>query len=170
MRFAVAAAALVACIASAALAQDSPPPISEAAAEAAPAPVARQLHWVRQASARHFANAYPSRAAGAGLSGAAVLCCTVLADGRLDCTVPFEWPSGYGFGEATLRIARELQLANGEELEGGRLRRQIAWIMGSRTPELDDVLTRIREGTQNICGPTIDSLEGAADDISVTRH
>lgn len=166
MRLIFAAAFVAICVAGAAIAQETPP----ADAPAAVPPPVVQLPWRRQPDARDFAHAYPSRAADQGLSGAAVMCCTVRADGRLDCTVPFSWPRDYGFDEATLRISQEFRLDEqwAAEHAGGRIRRQIVWVMGSRTPELDAVLTRIREGTQNLCGPAIDWSERSPSDVVVT--
>ena len=48
---------------------------------------------------------YPQAAQKAGVSGKAVLDCFVDAEGWLrDCTVASEEPSGFGFGEAALRM------------------------------------------------------------------
>ncbi len=170
MRRTIAACLITACIASVALAQEASqlPEPSEAAEPPQPAPA--QLRWARQPDARAFSRNYPSRAANQGISGAAVVCCSILADGHLDCTVPFAWPRDYGFDEATLRISGEFRLTeeSAAQLAGGRIRRQIVWIVGTRTPELDAVLTRIREGTQNACGPAIDWSERAPEDVVVT--
>lgn len=169
MRFLGVVSIVAACVAGAALAQDTaPPPV--AAADETPQPTPAQLRWVRQPDARAFAHAYPSRAAGQRVPGSAVMCCTILSNGRLDCTVPFEWPRDYGFGEATLRISREWRLDENSAAQyvGGRIRRQIVWLMGSPTQELDDAITRIREGTRNVCGPAMDWSERAPGDIVVT--
>jgi hypothetical protein len=116
-----------------------------------------QVRWVRQPDARAFARLYPRRAFNAGISGTAVLCCTVNDDGSLSCAAPFEWPQGYGFGDATVEISREFRLAP-ETVEASRatpdayLRRQIRWQAGPASPELAAAFTRIAEETQNICG------------------
>lgn len=64
-------------------------------------------------------------------TGTVVLDCTVRADGRLNCTVASEDPPNWGFGEASLRVARNFkvrpQLANGVPTEGGRIRVPIRW-------------------------------------------
>lgn len=161
MRLVVISSLVAACLAGAALAQEAPP------AEQAPI----RLTWSEQPNAQDFARAYPRRALHQGAQGAAILCCQVRADGTLDCSIGFEWPRDYGFGEATLRIAREFRLSeeSASIAAGGRIRRMIVWQTGDRTPQLDSVLTRIREGTANVCGPVVDWSERAPEDIIVTR-
>lgn len=115
-----------------------------------------QVRWVRQPDARAYARLYPRRAFNASVSGTAVLCCTVNDDGSLNCTAPFEWPQGYGFGEATVAISREFRLAP-ETVDAARvtpngyLRRQIRWQAGSPPSEVAAAFTRIADATQNIC-------------------
>lgn len=154
MRHIAVAALIVACLAGTALAQDAQP--AEPNASATTVPV--QLNYLRRPNARAFAVNYPRRALHDGIAGTAVMCCTILSDGHLDCTAPFEWPTGYGFGEATLRIAPDFVIADAETLAGGRIRNQVIWMMGESTPELDAVLTRVRQGTRDICGPTINGV------------
>lgn len=168
MRFAVVAGLIITCIVGAALAQEAPPQ-SAPQAEQAPAPL--HLVWDQRPNAQDFARAYPRRAMNAGAQGAVIMCCSVRADGTLDCNAGFEWPRDYGFGEATMRIAERFRLSeeSAAVAAGGRIRQMIVWQTGPRTPELDAVLTRIREGTANVCGPTIDWSERAPDDVVVTR-
>jgi protein TonB len=55
-----------------------------------------------------------------------VLDCVVGADGRIGCSVTSEDPSGWGFGEAAIRISRHFRmsprLVDGSPTEGGRVR------------------------------------------------
>jgi TonB family protein len=58
-------------------------------------------------SASAFSAAYPRGAAVVGMSGRAVVHCQVVPDGRLErCTLVREFPSGAGFGEAALGLAK----------------------------------------------------------------
>ena len=68
-----------------------------------------------------------------------------------------------------MHIAERFRLSeeSAEIAVGGRIRQMIVWQIGPRTPELAAALTRIREGTQNVCGATINT--GPADgDVVVT--
>lgn len=172
MRRLIALSVVAVCVVGAAMAQEAlPPPVETPVAEAAAdAPVVRYPRWVRRPGASAFARNYPSNALSRGAPGAAVMCCTVLATGRLDCEVGFEWPAGLRFGEATLRVVRDFRVHPDDvaEFTGARLRHQIVWLAGPSTPELDDVLRRIREGTRNVCGPAIDWNERGPDDIVVS--
>lgn len=53
---------------------------------------------------------YPARAIGRGVEGRATLDCQVSITGALICTLVSETPSGWGFGEAALRIAHEYSM------------------------------------------------------------
>jgi protein TonB len=93
--------------------------------------VLRGVTWLEQPDGRDFARYYPERASSRGQEGRTTVECIVNADGRLNCTIVNEDPPGWGFGEATLRIAREFRVApqtvNGEPTSGGRIRRTIRW-------------------------------------------
>lgn len=67
--------------------------------------------WLERPDARDFARYYPTAALEAGRPGHVVLTCTVLADGAVNCTVGYEGPQGWGFGEAALRISRHFRMA-----------------------------------------------------------
>jgi len=110
--------------------------------------------WDRQPDARDFARRYPNSAR--DVSGAAIMCCSVKEDRTLDCTVPFEWPQGSGFGAATLSLSREFRLSEESysEVQGterAQIRRTIRWIMAPGSPELDAAFARISSQTQAIC-------------------
>jgi hypothetical protein len=111
------------CIATAALAQEAPP--------------AMTYNWDARPDAMAFARAYPERAVQGNVEGAAVMCCTVNEDRRLNCRVPLEWPAGYGFGAATLSIARDFRLSENTYAQirndpDHMIRRTIRWqISGS---------------------------------------
>ncbi|HEY5071043.1 MAG TPA: TonB family protein [Caulobacteraceae bacterium] len=63
-------------------------------------------HWVAQPSAEQFAQAYPVSASLNGISGSAVIRCSLGAQGVLkDCRVVSESPSGQGFAAAALKLA-----------------------------------------------------------------
>ncbi|MEQ1619726.1 MAG: TonB family protein [Terricaulis sp.] len=63
------------------------------------------------------------------LEGDVSLDCLVSAEGRLDCAIVSEDPTGFGFGEAALRISRSFRMAlmtlDGVPAAGGRYRMRI---------------------------------------------
>jgi hypothetical protein len=94
------------------------------------------------------------------LSGAAVVCCTVNARRGLDCETAFEWPVGYGFGDATIAVMEEHRLtqASYDQLMASPdrdlpLRRMMRWVLPDRvTPETTAAIDRISAASQNMCG------------------
>ncbi len=63
--------------------------------------------WSQRPGGQDFVRVYPRAALRKGLSGRAMISCTVGADGRLtDCAVIAEDPAGEGFGQAALRLSR----------------------------------------------------------------
>lgn len=93
--------------------------IQEAAAAVGPGeieqPVVGELvtnpRWLEQPSARDFERHYPRDAAARGLEGRALLECSVLRDGRLNCSLVSEEPAGAGFGDAALRLSSSFRAA-----------------------------------------------------------
>jgi TonB family protein len=81
-----------------------------AVAAQAPQPVARP-EWVRRPTGNDVARVYPLAAQLRNVSGKAQMACQVHADGTLhDCKVVSEEPAGFGFGDATLRLAKDFQM------------------------------------------------------------
>jgi periplasmic protein TonB len=82
--------------------------------------------WLQRPSSQDFNRYYPQRAVQREQEGRVVLDCIVSADGRIACTVASEEPSGWGFGEAALRISRNFraaaQTSDGRPTSGGRTR------------------------------------------------
>jgi protein TonB len=68
-------------------------------------PVITRPEWVRRPSG--LTVYYPRRALNRGIEGEAALTCVVSVTGHLDCAVVSETPTGWGFGEAAIRIARD---------------------------------------------------------------
>ncbi len=68
------------------------------------------VRWVREPNARDFARYFPSDALDEGQSGRVTLDCIIARNGRLDCSVASESPSGYGFGRAALSISRQVRV------------------------------------------------------------
>ena len=97
MRVLAAALALGACIAGAALAQDT-------------SPLVFVPRWEAEPSGADYVRLYPRAALNQNVSGVAVLCCTPRADRGLDCRVGHEWPAAQGFGAASLQAAQHFRL------------------------------------------------------------
>ncbi len=82
--------------------------------------------WLQRPSSQDFNRYYPTRAMEREQEGRVVLDCIVSADGRIACTVVSEDPTGWGFGEAAIRISRNFraaaQTSDGRATTGGRTR------------------------------------------------
>lgn len=91
--------------------------------------------WIERPSGRDFARYYPERAIEREREGRVVLNCVVGSDGRISCTVSSEDPTGWGFGEAALRISRHFRMApataDGRPTDGGRVRVPINFRLGN---------------------------------------
>jgi protein TonB len=76
--------------------------------------------WLRQP--RDLARYYPPRALARELPGVVSLDCLVDINGALHCSVLSETPTGWGFGDAALRISRDYRMApamrDGRAVEG----------------------------------------------------
>ncbi|MEZ5996698.1 MAG: energy transducer TonB [Hyphomonadaceae bacterium] len=87
--------------------------------------------FLQRPSGRDFERFFPPRALARGVSGRVVLDCTVAADGRIACAVASEEPVGWGFGEASLRAARQFRVApataDGRPTSGGRISVPMMW-------------------------------------------
>lgn len=68
-----------------------------------PPPTISDPTWVRRP--RDLGRYYPARARERGIEGSATLNCAVDTGGALHCTVVSETPTGWGFGEAAVRMA-----------------------------------------------------------------
>ncbi len=66
--------------------------------------------WVERPSGRALARFYPERAMEREREGRVVLNCRVRTDGTLDCSVSEEEPSGWGFGDAAIRMSRAYRM------------------------------------------------------------
>jgi periplasmic protein TonB len=87
--------------------------------------------WVQRPTVEDMQRYYPRRALERGEAGRVILDCTVIYGGRLSCRVRSENPSGRGFGEAALSVAREFRIAatqpDGSPTNGARLTVPIAF-------------------------------------------
>jgi TonB family protein len=120
---------------------DKPDPLEEPDEEEvaeAPAPTwgleISDVSWVREPSSRDFARYFPRRALDQGQSGRVTLDCVIAGNGRLDCSVAQESPSGYGFGDAALSISRNARvrptLPDGSPAAGRHLRLPLSFRAG----------------------------------------
>jgi TonB family protein len=83
--------------------------------------------WLKVPDPADFAPYYPASAAMRGITGRAVLNCTVTAAGVLvDCEAVEESPPGEGFGEAVVRMAHLFRMRpmtkDGQPVAGGKVR------------------------------------------------
>jgi periplasmic protein TonB len=105
-----------------------PPPAPPAAA------VLTGITWLARPSQQDFDRYYPPRANQREQEGRVVLDCIVSGDGRIACTVASEEPSGWGFGDAAVRISRNFraaaQTSDGRPTSGGRVRVPITFRLG----------------------------------------
>lgn len=88
--------------------------------------------WVRRPSGTDLANLYPRGALERGISGHAVIECTVNADGMLDvCHVVSEDPPGQGFGDATLRLKSKFKMHDDAGIApGAKIMIPVSWSVG----------------------------------------
>lgn len=99
----------------------------------APEPTIRLPVWTQRPGGEDMARYYPEAARAAGVTSAKVLIdCGITADGRLEnCLVRSEDPVQYGFGEATIKLARHFQMApadrDGKKTAGGVIRLPIVF-------------------------------------------
>jgi protein TonB len=93
--------------------------------------------FIERPDGNAFSRYYPSRAQERDKNGLVRVRCAVNASGRLvSCTILSEEPSGWGFGDATVRMAqREFrvrpQTVNGQPTDGGTITFPVRW----RLPE-----------------------------------
>lgn len=80
-----------------------PAPVADAQPSTGPAPIITQPVWIQRP--RNPARFYPRAAFMEGIEGEVVLDCDVEVNGRLQCAVTSETPTGHGFGDAALAIA-----------------------------------------------------------------
>lgn len=90
--------------------------------------------WVERPAGPDFEKHYPERALIEEVEGRAMLACTVLETGRLECVVESEDPVEYGFGEAAIAISHAFRMPpvtrEGVSTAGGRVRVPIAFRLG----------------------------------------
>ncbi len=94
--------------------------------------------WERKPAPDELPNAYPDRALAKGIEGQVVILCTADTYGDLDdCKVVSEQPQGWGFGDAALRLAFSFhmrpQLRNGLS-EPSQVRVPIHFALPPSTP------------------------------------
>jgi TonB family protein len=117
--------ALAACVVAGAML--SPNAIAEAP------PTIERPQWIERPTGDDFVRFYPVAALHQNVTGRAVLECAVDRNGRISCSVIEETPTGWGFGDAAVRISRAFrmspQLADGTSVAGGRVRIPIRFMV-----------------------------------------
>lgn len=91
-------------------------------------------HWLHVPTGDDLAANYPATAARQGISGIAMMRCTVTAAGLMSaCELINEEPQGQGFGAATLRLAQLFKMApkavDGRSVEGATIIIPVRWRM-----------------------------------------
>lgn len=109
----------------------TPIPVAVDPPPAPPTPMLTGAVWLERPGARDFDRYYPPRAMEREQEGRVMLDCLVSADGRIACSVASEDPSGWGFGEAAIRISHSFRMAaqtsSGQPTSGGRIRVPISF-------------------------------------------
>jgi hypothetical protein len=91
------------------------------------------IKWLRTPSGADYLRLYPERAARMRKGGQVTMSCIVASDGFLsDCQTAAETPAGFGFGEATLKLAPIFQMGptSGDHPVGGaKVSIPLSWVM-----------------------------------------
>jgi protein TonB len=103
---------------------------ADASATASPAPIGPSHivpSWRSKATADDVMRVYPDRALRSRTSGIALIQCSVTEAGEMaNCTVEQEAPTGFGFGEAALKLTPSFKMApttsQGSPVQGGIVR------------------------------------------------
>jgi protein TonB len=96
-------------------------------------PVITAADFIQRPDGNAYGRYYPTRAAEREKEGVVRVRCSVNASGRLvSCQILSEDPTGWGFGDATVRLAqREFrvrpQTVNGQPTDGGSITFPIRW-------------------------------------------
>jgi hypothetical protein len=144
-----------------------------ALADVVPQPNTPDIQWEDRPQARTFARHYPEGAANQGVSGAAVLCCSVNSRRFLDCEVAFEWPQGFGFGEASIAAARDFRMteesyAQLHDAPAGSIRRTIRWMLPDRatSAEVNAAFSRISQAALQMCPAAVSEAPPAEPQVA----
>lgn len=100
------------------------------------------VEWTRRPSGMDVARYHPERAMERELGGSAVISCAMRTGGRVrNCHVISEWPRGYSFGQAAVRLMEDVARFGAygggdvpESAVGARVEIRMTWMAPRRLP------------------------------------
>lgn len=116
--------------------------------------------WEAQPTPADIIRRYPPHALQQNLSGIAVLCCTANPDRSVACAVNSEYPTGQGFGGASVQASQSYRLTQQSHDDlvarpGAQVRLSMIWTGAVILPAtLDDLRRRDAESMEACLLPT----------------
>lgn len=123
-------------------------------------PMAFTPTWDARPSSAEIIRSYPTQALRQNISGIAVLCCTPNPNRSVACTVSSEYPTGQGFGDASLQASHSYRLSQQSQDDlitrpGAAVRISMIWTGPVILPATLDALRRRDAETMEACLPPV---------------